>query len=61
MTDKERLHFARDLLDIQRSLHDAVTEAGGIINSEYLQNMTVLELMCTLASNNIRFVYKEPK
>ena len=61
MNNKERHEFGAALLDLQTSLTEAMTEAGGCMNGRFLQEMTVLELMCLLAPNNIRFIYISPE
>jgi len=50
--------FILKLLEMYRSLCIAVDEAGGLgYSASTLECMTVLELLTTLATNNIRFFY----
>ena len=44
-------------MDIMNSFCIAVQQAGGIYLVNRLKDMTAYELISTLATNNIRFVY----
>lgn len=61
MNDTDRHNFGIALLEMVASLHKAVGEAGGdplvAFNVGELQTMTVFELMCILAANNVRFTH----
>lgn len=61
----DRISFGTDLLEIKQSLDVAVEQAGGcpqmVCSLDNLHNKSVFELLCTLASNKIRFVYIPPK
>lgn len=61
MNDQQRISFGIDLLEIKQSLDTAVEAAGGdtriVCSLDRLYDMSVFELLCTLANNKVRFTY----
>ena len=49
------------ILEMQNSLLEAIHAAGGVVSWEKLKTWSLLDLLYKLGSNDIRFVYKEPK
>ena len=58
MKDKERLNLIKDFAKIYGSLIDSADKAGGGgFTVDWLDKMTALELLITLAPNRISFKY----
>lgn len=52
--------ISKDQIDMVVSLLIAIDEAGGSIKAfEKLSSMTLIEVINTLAQNNIRFVFEK--
>ena len=65
MNDVDRQNFGTAILEIKESLDQAVEQAGGnpaaVGSLDRLTSMTAFELLCTLSTNSIRFVYNGPR
>jgi len=60
MNDEERLRFAKAVLETYFSLNESVDKAGGIgFSIKDLKEMSVIELISIICTNNIRFCFKE--
>jgi hypothetical protein len=60
MNVEEGIRHAQAVAEMYDSLHKSVNQAGGTgvsFTADLLQEMTVMELISTLAQNNIRFIY----
>ena len=61
MNDKTRKMVMTKAIEMYASLAIAVDEAGGVgFSIKELQEMTVMDLFNSLATNNVRFVYSGP-
>ncbi len=61
MNDQHRRFFGASLLTMVESLRTSVTAAGGsaemFCSVDYLQEASAFDLICTLATNDVRFIY----
>lgn len=59
MNDKQRIDICKESIDMYDSLINAIDHAGGRIPKDIILNMTVLDLISVLCTNNIRFVFRK--
>ena len=62
MKTSQRVQILTDFFTMKQSLDAAMDEAGGTcFTIKELQEMTALDLLLTLCTNNVRFVFKKPE
>jgi len=61
MNDKQKLNIISAALEMKNSLDQSIRDAGGTPEAVYNKDTTVYELITSLCTNSIEFVYIGPK